>query len=52
MEHFALQGCSRLGQAEFSMEIKNFYVVTATKTKVRDALIIINVNFPMYPLET
>lgn len=51
MEHFALQGCCRLGQAEFSMETKNLYAVTAKETEVGDALIIINVHFPLYPLE-
>lgn len=51
MEHFALQGCSRLGQAEFSMETKSLYALTAKKTEVGDALIIIKVHFPLYPLE-
>ena len=44
MEHFASQGCCRLGQTmetsetTLSMETNNFYEVITLKTKMRDAL--------------
>lgn len=44
MEHFASQGCCRLGQTAFSMEMNNFSEVTAMKTKMQDAFI--TINFP------